>query len=242
MNENIIENINVENIYARTKLLLGKEKLDKIKNSKVVILGLGGVGSYTLEALARIGIGNITIADKDIVDITNINRQLIATTKTIGLNKVDVAKKRVKEINPNIKITELLTKVSNENISNIIEDDVDYVIDCIDDFEAKIAVMKYCYDNNIKIISSMGMANKTNPLDIKVSDINKTIMCKLAKKVRKTLKTLNVKKLKVVYSVEETKQIDQTEKIDTILGSVSFVPSVAGLILASEVVKDLTIN
>ena len=236
------ENINLEKIYDRTKLILGNDKFHKLKNVKIVILGIGGVGSYTLEALARVGIGNIVIVDKDIVDITNINRQLIATTKTIGLKKVDVAKERIKDINPNINVIEKYLTINKDNIKDIITEDVSYVIDCIDDFEAKIEAIEYCYTNNIKIISSMGMANKLNPLDIKVADINKTIQCKLAKKVRKRLKELNVNKLKVAYSIEETKKINKELIIDSNLGSVSFVPSVAGLIIASEVVKDLTIN
>ena len=236
------EDINIEDVYARTKLLLGNNKVNIIKNSKIVILGLGGVGSYTVEALARIGIGNITIVDKDVVDITNINRQLIATTKTIGQKKVDIAKSRINDINPNINVVEKYLNVDENNINQIINDDVDYVIDCIDDFDAKINVAQFCYKNKIKIISSMGMANKLNPLNIKVADINKTIQCKLAKKIRKKLKELHVNKLKVVYSVEETKEIHQDLIIDSRLGSVSFVPSVAGLIIASEVVKDLTID
>lgn len=231
-------NVDLNNIYNRTEMLLGSDKLNVLKSSKVLLLGIGGVGSFVLEALARVGIMNITIVDKDIVDITNINRQIIATTKTIGMYKVNVAKERVLNINPNITVTDIKLNLNSENISNIIDDTYDYVIDCIDDFKAKISVIEYCYDNNIKIISSMGMANKLNPLNIKVSDIFKTSQCKLAKKVRKTLKELHIEKLKVVYSVEETKEILTTNN-DGILGSVSFVPSVAGLIIASEIVKDL---
>ena len=236
------ENIDIEDVYARTKLLIGTDNINRLKNSKVCILGIGGVGSYTLESLARIGIGNIIIVDKDVVDITNINRQIIATTKNIGQIKVDIAKKRINDINPSINVIAKYIDINKDNIKDIITDDIDYVIDCIDDFDSKISVIEYCYNNIIKVISSMGMANKLNPLDIRVADINKTMQCKLAKKVRKRLKELNINKLKVVYSIEETKKINTDLIIDSKLGSVSFVPSTAGLILASEVIKDLTIN
>ena len=231
---------NLEEIYVRTKLLIGKENFLKLNKANIVILGIGGVGGFVLESIARMGVGNITIVDKDIVDISNINRQIIATTKTIGLSKVDVAKKRINEINPSINVIEKCLNITEDNIKEIITEKIDYVIDSIDDFNAKISVIKYCKVNNIKIISSMGMANKLDPLRIKIADINKTTQCKLAKKVRKKLKELNIKKLKVIYSDEETIEIDKNIITDSKLGSISFVPSVAGLVIASEVFKDLT--
>lgn len=230
--------VDLSNIYNRTEMLIGKDNLNILNNANILILGIGGVGSYVLESLARVGIGNITIVDKDVIDVTNINRQIIATTSSVGLNKVDVAKDRVYDINSNIKLKTLKEKISVDNIDKIISNEFNYVIDCIDDFKAKIEVIKYCYDNDIKIISCMGMANKLNPLDIRVDDINKTTQCKLAKKVRKELKSLNVSKLKVVYSVENTREL-LVDNDESILGSVSFVPSTAGLVIASEVIKDI---
>lgn len=222
----------MEEIYQRTKLLLG-ENLDKIRKASVCICGIGGVGSYTLEALARIGVGNITIIDKDDIDITNINRQLIATVDNVGKPKVEAALTRINSINPEIKIKAIKQCINDENICKYIKH-YDYVIDAIDSIDSKIALIKHCKQNNIRIISSMGMANRIEPLKIKVADISKTQMCPLAKIVRKRLKEEKIYGLKVVYSIEEP--IKTATKT---LGSVSFVPSVAGLVIASEVVKDL---
>lgn len=224
----------MEEIYQRTELVIGKDKLNKLKNSHVLICGIGGVGSYALEALGRIGIGKITIVDKDVVDITNINRQIIATLDNVGNNKVDEAKKRINSINPTIEVKAIKENITTENIHEIINSSYDYVIDAIDSVDAKIAIIESCKDLNIQVISSMGTANKLNPLDIKITDINKTEVCPLARVVRKKLKGKNIKNVKVVYSTEQAIKNDSN-----ILGSVSFVPSVAGLVIASEVVKDL---
>ena len=227
--------MDLEKIYDRTEIVLGKEKLEILKKSHVVICGIGGVGSYTLEALARIGVGHITVVDKDVVDITNINRQIIATVDNVGNSKVEVAKKRVSLINPAIKVEAVKEFIDESNIPMYITKDVDYVVDAIDSTESKIALIKYCKKEDIKIISSMGTANKLDPLKLTVTDISKTEMCPLAKIVRKRLKEEGITKVKVVYSTEPAIKTNTT-----ILGSVSFVPSVAGLIIASEVVKDLT--
>ena len=227
--------MDLDKIYDRTEIVLGKEKLEALKKSHVVICGIGGVGSYTLEALARIGVGHITVVDKDTVDVTNINRQIIATVDNVGNSKVEVAKKRVSLINPNIKVDTVKEFIDETNIPTYITKDVDYVIDAIDSTESKIALIKYCKKENIQIISSMGTANKLDPLKLTVTDISKTEMCPLAKIVRKRLKEEGITKVKVVYSTEATIKTN-----GAILGSVSFVPSVAGLIIASEVVKDLT--
>lgn len=226
--------LNIDDIYQRTKLVIGNEALEKLKKSKVCICGIGGVGSYTLEALARIGIGNITIIDKDKVDITNINRQIIAAVNNVDKPKVICAKERINEINPNIKVEGLEIFIDEENIKEHIDGSYDYVVDAIDTINSKVSLIKHCYENNIKIISCMGMGNKMNPLDIKVADIYKTSVCPLAKIMRKRLKEDNIKKLKVVYSEEIP-----IKNAEGILGSVSFVPSTAGLIIASEVVKDI---
>jgi tRNA threonylcarbamoyladenosine dehydratase len=224
------------NMYHRTKILI-KDDIEKIINLNICICGIGGVGSFVLESLARLGVQNITIIDKDVIDVTNINRQLLALNSTLGKDKVLVASKRVKDINPDCNIKYYKTKIDESNISELLNS-FDYVIDCIDDVNAKISIIKHCYDNNIKIISSMGMANRLDPLKIKVSDINKTTMCPLARKIRVKLKEINVKKLKVVYSIESPIKTDKSIN-GNVLGSVSFVPSVAGLIIASEILKDI---
>lgn len=225
---------NIEDIYQRTELVIGKEGVNKLKNSKVCICGVGGVGSYAIEALARIGVGNLTVIDKDVVDITNINRQIIATMENIGKPKVHVIKERINSINPNIIVQSIETFLDESNISKYITEDFDYVIDAIDSINSKVELIKHCTKNNINVISSMGMANKIEPLMIKVSDIYKTSVCPLAKIMRKKLKENGIKKLKVVYTEEISIKNDTN-----VLGSVSFVPSVAGLVIASEVVKDI---
>lgn len=227
----------MDEIYQRTSLVLGEANLDKLKKSNICICGIGGVGSYALEALARIGIGNITIIDKDNVDITNINRQLIATVDNVGNAKVKEAKKRISSINPEIQITAIQDFVDSNNVEKYITEDYDYVIDAIDSVDSKIAITKTCKQKNIKIISSMGMANRIDPLKLKITDIYKTEVCPLAKTVRKKLKEEKIDKLKVVFSTENPIKTESKT-----LGSVSYVPSVAGLVIASEVVKDLLIS
>ncbi len=224
----------MEEIYQRTELVIGKDNLEKIKRAKICICGIGGVGSYVLEALARIGVGNIVIIDNDNVDITNINRQLIATVDNVGNSKVVEAKKRINSINPEIKITTVKDFIDTTNVDKYITNDCDYVVDAIDSVESKIAIIRACKQKNLKIISSMGMANRLEPLKIKVADISKTEVCPLAKVVRKRLKEEGIKKVKVVFSTESAiKTGDKT------LGSVSFVPATAGLVIASEIVKDI---
>ncbi|MEG2348166.1 MAG: tRNA threonylcarbamoyladenosine dehydratase [Clostridia bacterium] len=228
-----------EEIYQRTKILLGTN-MNKIKSMHVCICGIGGVGSYTLEALARIGIGKVTIVDRDEVDITNINRQIIALNSTVGKEKVTVAKERINDINPDIDVIAIKLNVDANNIDSIITKDIDYVVDAVDNVDAKIAIIQKCNKENIKCISCMGMGNKLNPLDIRVDDIYKTSVCPLAKVVRKKLKYLCIKSQKVVYSIETSIEKNKEEKKEygNTLGSVSFVPSVAGLVIASEVIKD----
>ncbi len=223
-------------IYDRTKLVLGDDGVEKLKKKHIIICGIGGVGSYVLEACARIGINNITVVDKDVVDVTNINRQLLALNSTINMPKVEVAKNRVLDINKEAHIKAVKDNITKENIAQILkQENISYVIDAVDNFEAKISIIKYCKEKNIKCISCMGMGNRINPLEIKVDDIFNTSVCPLAKKVRKELKSIGISKQKVVYSTEVPKKNNSTNTI----GSVSFVPSVAGLIIASEVVKGL---
>ncbi len=231
-----------DQIYSRTNLLLGKKNVEVLKKSHVVICGIGGVGSFTLEALSRIGIGKITIIDKDVVDITNINRQILALNSTIGMDKVDVAFKRIQDINSNIIVKKKKVNITKDNIYQVLEcGDIDYVVDCVDNVDAKIAIIEFCNNKKIKCISCMGTANKIKPLDLRVTDIYKTSVCPLAKVVRKKLKRLGIKKQKVLFSIEEPKKINENMQNtrNNILGTVSFVPSCAGIILSSEVVKDI---
>lgn len=227
--------MDLEKIYHRSELVLGKQTMEKIKESKICICGIGGVGSYVLEALARTGIGEITVIDKDDVDITNVNRQIIATVNNVGKSKVDEAVKRINSINPTIHINGIKEYIDESNIDKLITKDLDYVIDAIDSVDSKIAIIKRCKEIGVKVISCMGTANKIDPLKLTVTDIAKTEMCPLAKVVRKKLKEMNITKVKVVYSTEPA-----IKNNEGVLGSVSYVPSVAGLLIASEVVKDIS--
>ena len=230
-----------ENWQARTEALIGKENLLKLQNSNIVIFGLGGVGSYVVEGLVRAGVQNIGIVDKDIVDITNINRQLIADTTTIGKSKVDVEEKRILDINPTAKIIKIKEFVDKNNIektmNNILNlnSHIDYVVDAIDTISSKLEIIKYCKQNNINIISCMGTGNKLNANMFEIADINKTSVCPVAKIIRKELKKLQIPHLKVLYSKEiPIKNIQSVS-----LASISFVPSVAGLLIAGEVIKNI---
>ena len=224
-----------ENWLDRTEKLIGKSNIEKLKNSTVVVFGLGGVGSYVVEALARSGIQNLVIVDKDIVDITNINRQLIATHSTIGKSKVDVAKKRILDINPNCNIMAIKEFVSKENIAQLLDvKNINYIIDAIDTVSSKLSIIEYAYNNSIKIISCMGTGNKLDASNFEITDINKTSVCPLAKVIRKELRKLNIPKLKVLYSKEEPLKLNSSTP-----ASISFVPSVAGLLIAGEVIRDL---
>ena len=225
--------------FSREIALVGKENFSKLQKSKVAIFGIGGVGSYTLEALARSGISNFVLVDFDTISISNINRQIIATYDTIGMYKVEVAKQRVLSINKEANV-EIIKEKFKTNFKDFLPNDVDYIIDAIDDIKAKIELVKSANEKNIRIISSMSTGNKLEPLKFKVADINKTKMCPIAKILRKELKKIGIKRLKVVYSEEEsikTNAIDNEGK--HVPASISFVPSVCGLIIASEVVKDL---
>ena len=224
-----------ENWLDRTEKLIGKSNIEKLKNSTVVVFGLGGVGSYVVEALARSGIQNLVIVDKDIVDITNINRQLIATHSTIGKSKVDVAKKRILDINPNCNIMAIKEFVSKENIAQLLDEkNINYIIDAIDTVSSKLSIIEYAYNNSIKIISCMGTGNKLDASNFEITDINKTSVCPLAKVIRKELRKLNIPKLKVLYSKEEPLKLNSSTP-----ASISFVPSVAGILIAGEVIRDL---
>ena len=222
----------MENQFSRTELIIGKEKIEILKKSKVAIFGIGGVGSYVVEGLARAGIGNFILVDKDEVSVSNINRQIIATHLTVGKDKVEVAKNRILEINPEAKV-EIHKEFFMPETKGILDESIDYIIDAIDTVTAKIELIVRANNLNIPIISCMGTGNKLDPTRFEVSDIYKTSVCPLAKVMRKELKTRGIKKLKVLYSKEEA------IKTEGNIGSLSFVPSVAGLIISGEVIKDL---
>ncbi len=231
-----------ENAFCRTEYLIGQEALQKLKNSKVAIFGIGGVGSYVVEALARSGVGSFVLVDKDTVSISNLNRQLIATLDTIGKNKVDIAKERILSINPNAKVKTFADFFMPGN-TNILDNSITYIVDAIDTVTAKIELVIQAKKLDIPIISSMGTGNKLDPTMFEITDIYNTSVCPLAKVMRKELKSRNISHLKVLYSKEKpikTNIIDENGKL--IPGTISFVPSVAGLIIAKEVVFDLIQN
>ena len=236
------------NQFSRTELLIGKDAVEKLHKAKVAIFGIGGVGSFVVEGLVRAGVENFVLIDNDKVSLTNLNRQIIATTKTIGQYKVDVEKQRILEINPKAKV-EIYQEFFMPDSKEILDKTVDYVIDCVDTVTAKIELVIRANKLNIPIISSMGTGNKLDPTKFEITDIYKTSICPLAKVMRKELKARGIKSLKVIYSKEEPitlendckKEIIDEEGITKkqIPGSVSFVPSVAGLIIAGEVIKDI---
>ena len=249
------------NQFSRTELLFGKEAMDILENSRVAVFGVGGVGGYTVEALVRSGVGAIDVIDDDKVCLTNLNRQIIATRKTIGQYKTDVCKERIHDINPNCEVTVHKCFFLPENAEEFPFAQYDYVVDAVDTVTAKIELVMKAKEMKVPIISSMGAGNKLDPSAFRVADIYKTKMCPLAKVMRRELKQRGVKKLKVVYSEEKpTRPLEDmaiscrnqcicppgakhkcTERRG-IPGSVAFVPSVVGLIIAGEVIKDLTVE
>ncbi|MBB6217128.1 tRNA A37 threonylcarbamoyladenosine dehydratase [Anaerosolibacter carboniphilus] len=242
--------------FSRSELIIGTENLEKLKNSKVAVFGIGGVGTFAVEGLARTGVGSFVLVDDDDICLTNINRQIHALRSTVGKSKVDVMKERVLEINPKATIETHKMLYTAETAEQLLSDDYDYVIDAIDMVTAKLDLVERCSKRGIKIISSMGAGNKLDPTRFEVTDIYKTSICPLAKVMRKELRKRGVESLKVVYSKEEPiepKQINADCKTNCICpnkdrtctvrhqipGSIGFVPSVAGLIIASVVVRDL---
>ena len=232
------------NEFCRTELLVGEEGINKLYNSKVIVFGIGGVGSFVVEALTRAGVGNLILVDNDTICISNLNRQIHATQATVGMIKVEAMKERVISINPKCNVEAKQVFITADNISEIIPSDVDYVVDAIDTVTSKLALAEYCYKNNINIISSMGTGNKMDPTQFRVSDVFKTKVCPLAKVMRHELRKRGVKKLKVVYSEEMPMTPDKGRAVPSAKrqtpGSISFVPPVAGMIIGGEVIKDLT--
>jgi len=244
--------------FSRTEMLIGQEALEKLKSSKVAVFGIGGVGSFTVEGLVRAGIGKFVLIDDDCICLTNLNRQLHATHKTIGRPKVDVMKERILEINPKAEVTTFQEFYMPETAQGLIADDYDYIVDAVDTVTAKIDLIMQAKMRNIPVISCMGAGNKLDPTKFEVSDISQTSVCPLAKVMRKELRTRGITSVKVVYSKETPLKPRGTEEASCathcvcpagttrkctvrsqIPGSISFVPSVAGLIIAGEVIKDL---
>lgn len=230
----------MENQFERTELLLGSSAIEKLKNSRVAVFGAGGVGGYAIEALARSGVGTLDIIDNDTVSLSNINRQIYALRSTIGEYKVDVAAKRIQDINGAATVNTFKTFFLPENAHEFDFAQYDYIIDAIDTVTAKIELVVRAAEANTPIISSMGTGNKLNPTLFEVTDIYKTSVCPLAKVMRYELKKRGIKKLKVLYS-KETPVKQTAGENRRIPASCAFVPSVAGLIIAGEVIRDLTI-
>ena len=242
--------------FSRTELVIGTENLNKLKKSKIAIFGIGGVGTFAAEGLARSGIERFVLVDDDDICLTNINRQIHAMRSTVGKPKVELMKARILDINPKAKVITHKMLYNSETSEGLLSTDYDYVVDAIDMVSAKLDLIEKCYKRNIRVISSMGAGNKIDPTRFEVADIYKTSICPLAKVMRKELRKRGVEELKVVYSKEEPitpKPINSDCKTDCICtnkdrtctvrhqipGSMAFVPSVAGMIIASVVVRDL---
>lgn len=233
--------------FSRTGLLIGKEGLDKLKSARIAVFGIGGVGAYVAEALARSGVGSLDLIDNDTVDISNINRQLIALTSTVGRFKTEVMRERINDINSDCRVYEHRFFYLPENRDEIDFTKYDYIVDAVDTISAKIDIIVRAKELDIPVISSMGAGNKLNPADFEVADIYDTSVCKLAKVMRRELKARGVTDLKVVYSKEintlryeaELDEKSLSSKKRSIPASIAFVPPVVGLIIASEVVKDI---
>ena len=232
--------------FSRTQMLLGDEALKKLSGAKVAVFGIGGVGGFAAQALARSGVGKLELIDSDTVALSNINRQIVAYHSTVGLYKTEVMKKMILNINPKAEVTEKRSFVLPENEDSFDFSSYDYVVDAVDTVTAKIGLVMACSRAGVPIISAMGAGNKLDPTAFEVSDIYKTSVCPLAKVMRRELKKRGIKKLKVVYSKEpsmtpesQPPEADAGSSRRQTPGSVAFVPSVAGLIIAGEVVKDL---
>ena len=225
--------------FERTKLLIGENDFENIINSKVAVIGCGGVGGFVIEALARCGVGTLAIVDYDTIDITNINRQIIALEDTVGNYKVDEFEKRIHKINPNCKVIKFREKFDKSTVDFFNLKDYNYVIDAIDLISAKLDLAEYCYKNDIKLIGSMGAGSKLNPFLFRITDIKKTHTCPMAKVMRKELKRRNVNKLTCIWSDEKRSGEVLSANGRNAPASISFVPSCVGLMIASYVIQEL---
>lgn len=233
------------NEFSRTELLIGKDGLERLKNATVMVLGVGGVGSHCIEALARSGVGTLILVDNDKVSVTNINRQSIAYQSTVGEYKTKLMEDRINDICHTTEVITYEMFILPENLEEIFDRKVDYIVDAIDTVTAKLALVQYANEHDIPIISCMGTGNKLHPEMFKITDITKTSVCPLCKVMRKELKNRGIKHLKVLYS--EEKPIDTSDKVTeedkgmkrSLPGSIAFVPPVAGLMIAGEVIRNL---
>lgn len=225
----------MDNQFQRIEMLLGGEAVDRLQKARVAVFGVGGVGGFVCEALARSGVGRIGIVDKDVVDVTNINRQIIALHTTVGQPKVEVMRERIAAINPACQVDVFQQFILRDNIDEFPWDDYDYVVDAVDTVTAKIAIIETAKKHGLYVISAMGAGNKLDPTQFKVADIEKTKVDPLARVMRRELKQRGIKNVKVVYSEEEPRVRLETP------GSIAFVPSVVGLIIAGEVIKDIAL-
>ena len=234
-----------DNRFSRTERLLGTEAMERLAGCRVAVFGVGGVGGFVVEALARSGVGSLELCDKDDVDITNINRQIIALQSTVGRPKVEVAAERIRDINPNCRVTLHRVFYLPETADQFDFSQYDYVVDAVDTVTAKLSLIQRAKEAGVPVISSMGAGNKLDPTAFRVADIYETSVCPLAKVMRRECRKRGIEKLKVVYSTEEALvPRDSGEEAEagrrSVPGSVAFVPSVAGLIIAGEVIRDLT--
>lgn len=229
------ENQMEETWTSRTELLIGKEALEKLKKAKIAVYGIGGVGSFVVEGLARAGVGHLILVDNDVIASSNLNRQIHATHQTIGKKKIEVMKQRILDINPELIVDTYMAQEIKEGEENLMDDTFSYAIDAVDTVSTKIKLIEKANKMQLPIISCMGTGNKLDPTRFEITTIDKTSVCPLAKVMRKELKKRGIHKVKVLYSKEEPIQM----KNQSVPGSISFVPSVAGLIIAGEVIKDI---
>lgn len=225
--------------FIRTSLVIGEENIDRLSQSRVAVFGVGGVGGFVCEALARSGVGKLTLIDGDTVAKSNINRQIIALESTVGKHKAEVMKERILDINPNAEVKAINIFLNTETVDTVNFTQFDYIVDAVDDIKAKVLLAKLADENKIPIIAAMGAGNKTDPTKFEVSDIFKTSVCPLARIMRHELKKAGIKKQKVVYSKEMPKNPPYRIEGEKTVGSLAFVPSVMGLIIAGEVIKDI---
>lgn len=231
--------------YKRTELLIGKEGMERLQGASVLVFGVGGVGSHCIEALARSGVGRLTLVDNDVVSVTNINRQSIALHSTVGRYKTEVMKEKIRDINPEIRVDTHETFILNDNVKDVITGEEDYIIDAVDTVTAKLAIIQTALEKKIPVISSMGTGNKLHPEMFEIADISKTSVCPLCRVMRRELKVRGIFHLKVLYSKEKPVDTsgrttdEDTGKRRSIPGSISFVPPAAGLLIAGEVIREL---
>lgn len=234
-----------ENWNQRTEMLIGKEAVQKLEKAKVAVFGIGGVGSFVVEGLTRAGVGNLVLIDPDDISVTNLNRQIHATHSTIGKSKVEVIKQRVLDINPDANVEIYKRNEFDDGEENIINSSFSYVVDAVDTVTTKIRLVEKAKKEKVPIISCMGTGNKLDSSKFEIADIYKTTVCPLAKVMRKELRKRNIQDLKVLYSKEEPIKVDTNieesnlDRKKSVPGSISFVPSVAGLMIAGEVIKDI---